>query len=280
MDNKDNINYNVIPNKITKKKKKRKKKKNAARESERNEAVIAMKNNIRQFWNDLPSSKRKELINMEKENVLKRLSKAPDGENDIGFFYNMYYEELEKFLKDDENCRNEFFSTDSDKFFKNNENIHEKDIMPLIEESLLDEQKFNELAKKINRKNYSIDSGEDEDIDEEYQNSITSDEKESELKEIEEDEDIENDNKEEIESIQMKQVNQVFHVISIRMFEHKILQAYKNHIAYLNQQRLFKELEQEKLIIDEKEKNRAKKNEKKRLKKQIDKLKKSTKCRG
>jgi len=28
----------------------------------------------------------------------------------------------------------------------------------------------------------------------------------------------------------MKQVNQVFHVISIRMFEHKILQAYKDHV--------------------------------------------------
>jgi len=34
-----------------------------------------MKNNIRQFWNNLPSSKRKELINMEKDNVLKRLRK-------------------------------------------------------------------------------------------------------------------------------------------------------------------------------------------------------------
>jgi len=28
----------------------------------------------------------------------------------------------------------------------------------------------------------------------------------------------------------MKQVNQVFHVISIRMFEHRILQAYKDHV--------------------------------------------------
>jgi len=72
----------------------------------------------------------------------------------------------------------------------------EKDIIPLIEENILDEQKFNEFAKKMSRNNYSLDSGEDEDIDEEYQNSITSDEKECELKEIDEDEEDENDNKE------------------------------------------------------------------------------------
>jgi len=41
----------------------------------RNKIVIAMKNNIRQFWNDLPSSKRLSIINIEKENVLKRLRK-------------------------------------------------------------------------------------------------------------------------------------------------------------------------------------------------------------
>jgi len=67
--------------------------------------------------------------------------------------------------------------------------------MPLIEESLLNEQKFKELTKEFSKKKYSMDSGEEEDI-EDYQNSITSDENESELKEIEEDEDNENDNKE------------------------------------------------------------------------------------
>ncbi|ORX47871.1 hypothetical protein BCR36DRAFT_85491 [Piromyces finnis] len=194
MDDKDNINYNVVTNQTAKKKKKRKKKKNSSKDSERNEAVIAMKNNIRQFWNNLPSSKRKELINIEKDNVLKRLKKAP-ATNDIDIFYDMYYEELENFLKDDENCRNEFFSTESDKFLKSNGNIHEKDIMPLIEESLLNEQKFKELAKKINKKNYTIDTEEDDDVDDYQNNSLSSDENESELKDIE-DEENDNENKE------------------------------------------------------------------------------------
>jgi len=34
-----------------------------------------MKNDIRQFWNDLPSSKRKELISMEQKNISKKSSK-------------------------------------------------------------------------------------------------------------------------------------------------------------------------------------------------------------
>jgi len=235
-----------------------------------------MKNNIRQFWNDLPPSKRLSIINIEKENVLKRNSIN----NDIDLFYEMYYAELEKFSKDDENSRNEFFSTksESDKSFKNNGSIHEKDVMPLIEEGLLDEQKFRELAKVITKKQFS-----DIDIEESYQNN--SDENESELKEIYEDEEneeineIEIENENEIDDDREENgsypLNKVFHVISVRMFEHRILQAYKQHIAYLNQQKLFKELEQEKSIIDENEKNKAKKNEKKRIKRQILKLKKA-----
>ncbi|KAL6600193.1 hypothetical protein U3516DRAFT_561642 [Neocallimastix sp. 'constans'] len=198
MDDKDNIDYSnqIISNQtVLKKKKKRKKKKNASKDPERNEAVIAMKNNIRQFWNDLPSSKRLSIINIEKENVLKRLRKNSIN-TDIDLFYEMYYAELEKFSKDDENSRNEFFSTksESDKSFKNNGSIHEKDVMPLIEEGLLNEQKFKELAKVIAKKQFS-----DIDIEESYQNN--SDDNESDLKEIyDEDEENEEINKIEIEN--------------------------------------------------------------------------------
>jgi len=66
--------------------------------------------------------------------------------------------------------------------------------MPLIEEGLLNEQKFKELAKVIAKKQFS-----DIDIEESYQNN--SDDNESDLKEIyDEDEENEEINKIEIEN--------------------------------------------------------------------------------
>ncbi|KXS12030.1 hypothetical protein M427DRAFT_101724, partial [Gonapodya prolifera JEL478] len=69
------------------------------------------------------------------------------------------------------------------------------------------------------------------------------------------------------EEQRMEEGRRMFQIFAAKMFEQRVLAAYREKVAFERQQRLFEELEEEQRSLAEREANKAKKNEKKRLQK-------------
>ncbi|KAJ3341590.1 hypothetical protein HDU93_004492 [Gonapodya sp. JEL0774] len=87
----------------------------------------------------------------------------------------------------------------------------------------------------------------------------------------EDDEEYEDEEDPLTEEQRMEEGRRMFQIFAAKMFEQRVLAAYREKVAFERQQRLFQELEEEQRNLAEREANKAKKNEKKRLQKKAEK---------
>ncbi|KAF8591734.1 hypothetical protein K439DRAFT_787537 [Ramaria rubella] len=165
------------------------------------------------------------------------------------------------------NGRDDFFN------FGNNLTVTGPGNILTVADDLLknDGQKFLEMMEQLAERRMQREEeaaaevgmdSEDEDEDEE------GDEEDE-----EDDEDDEDDEEEEVmtEEQKMEEGKRMFSIFAARMFEQRVLQAYREKVAQERQLQLLRELEDEDKAAQEKEAKKQKENQKKKAKKQLQK---------
>ncbi|KAI9319511.1 salt tolerance down-regulator-domain-containing protein [Dichotomocladium elegans] len=254
---------------------------------------------IREFWLRLREDERRSLVRIEKEAVLKRMKeqqrhscncsvcgkKRTAIENELEVLYDAYYEELKQSEKSaqeeyddhgEDNCshdteQQERPSKDGNeagyKQLPFHNDLAVKGGLLTVADDLLrnNGKKFldmmERLAERRIRKESDFtylpnDDGDDDDVDDDdgYYDG--------------EDDDREFDEEDLRTGEQrVEEGRRMFHIFAARMFEQRVLAAYREKIAQERQQRLLEELEEEERIRKEREAKRSKEKERKKDKK-------------
>ncbi|KIJ34966.1 hypothetical protein M422DRAFT_34884, partial [Sphaerobolus stellatus SS14] len=129
-------------------------------------------------------------------------------------------------------------------------------------------QREEEAANEVER-----DTGDEDEEDE-------GDEDEDEDEEDEEDEDEEDEDEPLTEEQKMEQGRRMFSIFAARMFEQRVLQAYREKVARERQMQLLRELEDEDKAAQERMAKKEKENQKKKAKRQLQKQQKEEEKRA
>eukprot|EP01119_Soliformovum_irregulare_P010346 TRINITY_DN2541_c0_g1_i2.p1 TRINITY_DN2541_c0_g1~~TRINITY_DN2541_c0_g1_i2.p1 ORF type:complete len:982 (+),score=320.55 TRINITY_DN2541_c0_g1_i2:98-3043(+) len=215
---------------------------------------------IKEFWLSLTDSQRRELVKLEKEAVLKKMKEQQKHtcscsvcgrrrtviEEELEMLYDAYYEELEHY--EDER--------------KNTSNIDVQDeggILTVADDLLKNEgKKFLEMMERLAERRVRR---EQEDVDEE-----TDEEYEEEYEEEDEEEQM-------TEEQRLEEGRRMFQMFAAKMFEQRVLSAYREKVALENQRKLLEEEEelelQEALKKEAKTRKAKQKKERKKQAKQL-----------
>ncbi|PHZ14780.1 uncharacterized protein RHIMIDRAFT_276206 [Rhizopus microsporus ATCC 52813] len=261
---------------------------------------------IREFWIQLSEEERRALVRIEKETVLRRMKeqqkhtcncsvcgkKSSVIEEELEVLYDAYYEELEKYAcrqqfqqqqqqqeeedtSSDEDMEEESCCSSSDEEvgikIKNTLTVKEGNVITLADDLIKnDGRKFLEMMEKITdqklKRERELQSEDDDDVYDEVDIHDA---------DTEEDFDEHDDEDEELktEEQRMEEGRKMFQVFAARMFEQRVMQAYREKVAQDRQRRLIEELEEEDRLRQERELKKQREREKKRETKRLEKLK-------
>ncbi|KAJ3215042.1 Stress response protein nst1 [Dinochytrium kinnereticum] len=217
------------------------------------------KQRIREFWLQLGEDERRALVKLEKEAVLRKMKEQQKQtcscsvcgrkrtviEEELEILYDAYYEELEHFAHDQ--AREGGILTVADDFLKNDG----RKFLDLMEQ--LAERKIRLLEEEDMSTGSGGGGGGNQDWDENYDD--------------EDDEDYDDEEDSMTEEQRMEEGRRMFQIFAAKMFEQRVLTAYREKVAHERQMRLLQELEEEKHQQDLKEEAKQKVKEKKKEKK-------------
>lgn len=249
--------------------------------------------NVKEFWLSLTDDQRRELVKLEKEAVLKKMKEQQRYscscsvcgkrrtviEEQLELLYDSYYEELEEGQTSSETNHNNVNNA--------NQNTNSKEegicfapgltvkggILTVADDLLKNEgKKFLEMMEKLaERRARQEEEGDDEeeeedeeeDRDEEYEEDYEDDleeayeeDYEEDEEDYEEEEEEEEQDEEELTQQKLEESKRMFQMFAARMFEQRVLAAYREKIAFQNQAKLIQEEEERQRL--EKEKREAK----------------------
>ncbi|KAI8090182.1 salt tolerance down-regulator-domain-containing protein [Gilbertella persicaria] len=238
---------------------------------------------IREFWLQLSEGERRSLVKVEKEAVLRKMKeqqkhscncsvcgkKRTAIEDELEVLYNTYYKDLEQYaycqqkLKEaDSDDDTASFHSDSTKSIETDEfsnTLTVQGSVITVADDLLknDGKKFLDMMDELaERKSLKEKQGIEND------SSSSSEEDEEEHLEEEGEEEAVQDTR--TEEQRMEEGRKMFQVFAARMFEQRVLNAYREKVAQDRQRRLIEELEEEDRQRQERELKKQQDKEKKR----------------
>ncbi|KAG2193000.1 hypothetical protein INT47_002551 [Mucor saturninus] len=262
---------------------------------------------IREFWLHLSEAERRSLVKVEKEAVLRKMKeqqrhscncsvcgkKRSAIEEELEVLYDAYYEELEQYAyrqqhnyttvirrkstnirpKDNEDDDN--LSTKSNQSEELSNTLTVQGSIITVADDLLknDGKKFldmmERLAERKMRKEREVAESDDDDDDdnEDEEDDDDDDDEEDDDDHDEEDDDDDDEEDSRTEEQRMEEGRKMFQVFAARMFEQRVLTAYREKVAQDRQKRLIEELEEEDRQRQERELKKQQDKEKKRDKK-------------
>ncbi|CAG8500897.1 5473_t:CDS:10 [Ambispora gerdemannii] len=220
---------------------------------------------IREFWLQLGEEERRSLLKVEKEMVLKKMKeqqKSPCScsgcgkkrtaiEEELEILYDAYYEELERYANQQEQQNglgNSMSSMGSEngsdtrrELFQFGNSLTVKGGILTVADDLLknDGKKFLEMMETLAEKR----------MQREEEDNMTDEQR-------------------------MKESKQMFQIFAAKMFEQRVLNAYKEKVAQERQKKFLEELEEENRLKEEREQKKLKEKEKKNAKKRAQKQQK------
>ncbi|KAG1046862.1 hypothetical protein G6F43_010669 [Rhizopus delemar] len=252
---------------------------------------------IREFWIHLSEEERRSLVKVEKETVLRRMKeqqkhtcncsvcgkKSSVIEEELETLYDAYYEELEKYAYRQQQQQKiiQEQETSSDEEEERNVSIRIKNTLTVkgnvitLADDLMknDGRKFLEMMERITdqklKRERELQSEDDDDVYSEEMN-----EDDDELYDDDEDDDEDDDDDYiKTEEQKMEEGKKMFQVFAARMFEQRVMQAYREKVAQDRQRRLIEELEEEDRLRQERELKKQRERERKKETKRLEKLK-------
>ncbi|KAJ3283380.1 DNA-directed RNA polymerase [Borealophlyctis nickersoniae] len=265
------------------------------------------KQRIREFWLQLGEEERRALVKLEKEAVLKKMKEQQKQtcscsvcgrkrtviEEELEILYDAYYEELENFANDqqsggsrpparrtcyvssDEDDDDEDDDEDSDhsgngSIFEFGSSLTVKGGILTVADDFLknDGRKFLDLMEQLaERKLRQVDeeesnggSGNGADWDDAYED--------------EDDDEYEDEEDPMTEEQRMEEGRRMFQTFAAKMFEQRVLTAYREKVARERQEKLLEELEEEERLKEMRDLNKQKNKEKKKQQKKAQKQQK------
>ncbi|KAG1465670.1 hypothetical protein G6F46_001352 [Rhizopus delemar] len=255
---------------------------------------------IRRFWIQLSEEERRSLVKVEKETVLRRMKeqqkhtcncsvcgkKSSVIEEELEVLYDAYYEELEKYAYRQQQQRGNEEVSDSTSDEEEEEEEAEVSIklkntltvkgnVITLADDLMrnDGKKFLKMMEKITdqklKREQELQSDDEDDVYDEEEGEENDTEEYDEYEE----EDDEYDDAINTEEQKIEQGKKMFQVFAARMFEQRVMQAYREKVAQDRQRRLIEELEEEDRLRQERELKKLREREKKKETKRLEKLK-------
>lgn len=238
---------------------------------------------IKEFWLSLTDDQRRELVKLEKEAVLKKMKEQQKHtcscsvcgrrrtviEEELEMLYDAYYEELEHYegqrvqqQQQQERVRKvEEVEPEEEGGFNFAKSLTVKGGILTVADDLLKNEgkKFLEMMEKLAERRLRRDEPDDyeeEDTDEEYDDEYEEDDEEEE--------------EEMTEEQRLEEGRRMFQMFAAKMFEQRVLSAYREKVALENQNRLIaEEEEKEKMEVLKKEAKVRKAKMKKQKRRQI-----------
>eukprot|EP01135_Chromosphaera_perkinsii_P009215 Nk52_evm50s1671 gene=Nk52_evmTU50s1671 len=239
---------------------------------------------IKAFWLGLREQDRRALVKLEKEAVLKKMKEQQKQtcqcsvcgrrrtviEEELEMLYDAYYEELKTSEENRANGKgitsgkkgDSEDKTEDDPFCFSRSLTVKGGILTVADDLLKnDGRKFLDMMElfAVSRQKKTEEEGDDDDYDDED--------------DYDDDDYDDDDSDEELsEEQRMEEGRRMFQMFAAKMFEQRVLVAYKEDLALQKQLKLIEEEEEEKCLKDQKEKNRLEKQQKKKEKKRLQKL--------
>jgi len=261
----------------------RRKKKEEIEAKEREE-----REKIKEFWLSLTDEERRELVKLEKEAVLKKMKEQQKHtcscsvcgrrrtviEEELEMLYDAYYEELEHYEDEkaaNKNSKKKDVVPEEEEGFNFAKSLTVKGGILTVADDLLKNEgkKFLEMMERLAERR--MRRREEEEFEEEDEEEYGEDEEEF---DEEDDEDDEEEEEEMTEEQRLEEGRRMFQMFAAKMFEQRVLTAYREKVALENQQKLIEEEEAERRAVEAKKEAKALKakmrsERKKRTKKEI-----------